>query len=132
MPMQNRRLPRRKRGAMGRDRVAGAARRYATGPRRRSLVGYLRRSLSAANATTPLSTPSAVTTLPASISGTASTHAYALLANRSTAQPIRAQWNFFMPISSRASDLTEKLLAAKPLGSQCDHAAEYPKRSYRA
>src|SRR5262249_18551154 len=94
--------------------------------------GYLRRSLSAANATTPLSTPSAVTTLPASISGTASTHAYALLANRSTAQPIRAQWNFFMPISSRASDLTEKLLAAKPLGSQCDHAAEYPKRSYRA
>ena len=50
------------------------------------MEGYLRRSLSAANAITPLSTPRAVTALPASISGTAV--AYALLANTSSAQPI--------------------------------------------
>src|SRR5215813_6643533 len=55
---------------------------------------YLRRSLSAANAITPLSTPSPVTALPASISGTGV--AYALVANTSSAHPITAQYHFFI------------------------------------
>src|SRR5262245_13923562 len=57
---------------------------------------YLRRNLSAASAISPLSTPRAVTALPASISGTAGVPASALLARTSSAPTITMQYHFFM------------------------------------